>query len=93
MSLGLPQPPRSLLQPLTMIDSHIAADANSNGTATATVRGEARGVQHAEHGSVPSLFHRVGHTNSILALAVSNQCIFAGTQGGEILVGLPIFLM
>ena len=34
----------------------------------------------------PSLVHRMKHDKSILALAVSSQHIFAGTQGGEILV-------
>jgi di- and tripeptidase len=34
----------------------------------------------------PVLAHRMKHDKSILALAVSSQFIFAGTQGGEILV-------
>lgn len=34
----------------------------------------------------PALSHRMKHDKSILALAVSSECIFAGTQGGEILV-------
>lgn len=34
----------------------------------------------------PVLTHRMKHDKSILALAVSSQYIFAGTQGGEILV-------
>ncbi|KAF3039077.1 hypothetical protein E8E11_005593 [Didymella keratinophila] len=34
----------------------------------------------------PALSHRMKHDKSILALAVSAQYIFAGTQGGEILV-------
>ncbi|KAJ8105732.1 hypothetical protein OPT61_g10003 [Boeremia exigua] len=34
----------------------------------------------------PALSHRMKHDKSILALAVSSQYIFAGTQGGEILV-------
>lgn len=33
----------------------------------------------------PELFHRVQHDSSILALAVSEQYIYAGTQEGEIL--------
>ncbi|KAF1953052.1 glutathione degradosome [Byssothecium circinans] len=36
--------------------------------------------------SAPILSHRMKHDKSILALAVSESCIFAGTQGGEILV-------
>ncbi|KAF2250169.1 glutathione degradosome [Trematosphaeria pertusa] len=34
----------------------------------------------------PALSHRMKHDKSILALAVSSKYIFAGTQGGEILV-------
>ncbi|KAF2198426.1 glutathione degradosome [Delitschia confertaspora ATCC 74209] len=34
----------------------------------------------------PALSHRMRHDKSILALAVSSKYIFAGTQGGEILV-------
>jgi di- and tripeptidase len=34
----------------------------------------------------PMLAHRMKHDKSILALVVSSQYIFAGTQGGEILV-------
>lgn len=34
----------------------------------------------------PSLSHRMKHDKSILALVVSSQYIFAGTQGGELLV-------
>ena len=37
-------------------------------------------------GSTPALFHKVKNQKSILALAVSNSRIFAGTQGGELLV-------
>jgi di- and tripeptidase len=34
----------------------------------------------------PVLAHRMKHDKSILALVVSSQYIWAGTQGGEILV-------
>jgi di- and tripeptidase len=34
----------------------------------------------------PVLAHRMKHDKSILALVVSAEYIFAGTQGGEILV-------
>src|SRR6186713_956310 len=37
-------------------------------------------------GSTPHLAHRMRHQSSILALALSSKHIFAGTQGGEILV-------
>jgi di- and tripeptidase len=36
--------------------------------------------------SAPALSHRMRHDKSILALAVSSSSLFAGTQGGEILV-------
>jgi hypothetical protein len=36
----------------------------------------------------PTLFQRVRHTKSILAVAVSDVCIYGGTEGGEILVSL-----
>jgi di- and tripeptidase len=36
--------------------------------------------------NTPVLAHRMIHDKSILALAISSQYIFAGTQGGEILV-------
>ena len=38
------------------------------------------------HPAAPVLSHRMKHDKSILALAVSDHYIFAGTQGGEILV-------
>lgn len=34
----------------------------------------------------PALFHKVKNQKSILALVVSDSKIYAGTQGGEILV-------
>ena len=36
----------------------------------------------------PALFHKVKNQKSILAIIVSDSKIFAGTQGGELLVGL-----
>lgn len=36
----------------------------------------------------PALFHKVKNERSILALAVSDSRLFAGTQAGEILVSL-----
>lgn len=34
----------------------------------------------------PILVHRFRHDKSILALAITSEVIYAGTQGGEILV-------
>ncbi|KAK0821214.1 hypothetical protein LTR02_001729 [Friedmanniomyces endolithicus] len=36
--------------------------------------------------ALPTLSHRLRHTSSILAIVLSDEEIFAGTQGGEILV-------
>jgi di- and tripeptidase len=46
---------------------------------------ESNGVERPPS-RTPVLAHRMKHDKSILALAVSSQYIFAGTQGGEILV-------
>jgi di- and tripeptidase len=49
---------------------------------------ESNGVEKpaAMLSKTPVLAHRMKHDKSILALVVSSQYIFAGTQGGEILV-------
>lgn len=36
--------------------------------------------------TAPALSHRMRHDKSILAIVVSNEHVFAGTEGGEILV-------
>ncbi|GME23672.1 Beta-Ala-His dipeptidase [Neofusicoccum parvum] len=43
-------------------------------------------ASHPKHFQPPGLFHRMRHDKSILALAASAEYIFAGTEGGEILV-------
>jgi len=35
----------------------------------------------------PTLAHSLKHDRSILSIAVSDKCLYAGTEGGEILVG------
>lgn len=37
-------------------------------------------------GAQPSLFHKIKNQKSILAVAVSESHIYAGTQGGKLLV-------
>jgi di- and tripeptidase len=49
------------------------------------VNGHQTAAPGANHSS-PILSHRMKHDKSILALTVSDDYIFAGTQGGEILV-------
>lgn len=57
---------------------HVDSDTGGNGAA---------GAQTSQtNGVTPALFHRVRNERSILALVVSDQKIYAGTQGGEILV-------
>ncbi|KAL8974109.1 MAG: hypothetical protein Q9197_001651 [Variospora fuerteventurae] len=41
---------------------------------------------HGEASNQPALFHKIKNERSILALAVSDSRLFAGTQAGEILV-------
>ena len=43
----------------------------------------------AANGLEPALFHKVKSQKSILALAVSESKLYAGTQGGELLVCEP----
>lgn len=43
----------------------------------------------AANGLEPTLFHKVKNQKSILALAVSESKLYAGTQGGELLVREP----
>src|SRR5689334_5417643 len=56
----------------------------SSNVANGSLNGHARGRSSSNR--VPALSHRMKHDKSILALAVSSKDIFAGTQGGEILV-------
>lgn len=42
-------------------------------------------------GPEPTLFHKVKNQKSILALAVSDSRLYAGTQGGELLVRQSAF--
>ena len=46
---------------------------------------EASGIAN-ERAMTPVLSHKLKHNKSILALAVSSDTLFAGTEGGEILV-------
>ena len=39
-----------------------------------------------DQNELPTLSHRLRHTSSILSIVLSEECIYAGTQGGEILV-------
>ena len=50
-----------------------------------------RYAQPAARDSLPTLLHKVKNEKSILAIIVSSSRIYAGTQGGEILVSQIAF--
>ena len=41
---------------------------------------------HSQNEQLPTLTHRLRHTSSILAIVLSDELIYAGTHGGEIVV-------
>ncbi|KAI9718710.1 MAG: hypothetical protein M1812_003884 [Candelaria pacifica] len=61
-------------------------DTTSKGDESIASAGRGRTPNQGANGVAPTLFHRVKHDKTILALAVSGQHIFGGTEGGEILV-------
>ena len=61
---------------------HLHSDTGDGGSGRAGVDREFQ-----TKGVPPALFHRVRNERSILAVVVSDHKIYAGTQGGEILVG------
>ncbi|KAI9862440.1 MAG: hypothetical protein M1830_006177 [Pleopsidium flavum] len=63
---------------------HVDSDTGGDGPMGAVLSNQQQTSQTKE--SKPSLFHRVKNKRSILALVVSDQKIYAGTQGGDILV-------
>lgn len=75
-------PPLSPMHDDELTDTdHVDSDTGGDGVA-----GSVRGSRQQTKGTMPTLFHRVKNERSILALVVSDQKIYAGTQGGEILV-------
>jgi di- and tripeptidase len=68
--------------PMTGPPNHERSTSSSNGNSNGSI---ADGAMRDSR--TPALSHRMKHDKSILALAVSEHYIFAGTQGGEILVG------
>lgn len=77
-----------------MTESHLRKDINgaAMSTSTTSTAANANGLPKDDAfalpttGTMPAVTHRMKHDKSILALAVSESSIFAGTQGGEILV-------
>lgn len=73
------------------MDNHALHQVDSIVTATydEDAIGAERGEQHAESETeAPVHVHHFQHDQSILALATTDAHIYAGTQGGEILVGV-----
>ena len=71
---------------LLVPDSQVDTDSSDVDTPKAGTekRGQIVPQEGISHG--PILFHKVKNQRSILSLCVSDGKIFAGTQGGEILV-------
>lgn len=63
-------------------DDQVQIDADRGGADTAIGQNGKAGMSGPE----PTLFHKVKNQKSILALAVSDSRLYAGTQGGELLV-------
>ncbi|KAL9012943.1 MAG: hypothetical protein Q9173_002338 [Seirophora scorigena] len=63
-------------------DGHVANDRHGHRATDATDMSES----HGEILDEPALFHKIRNERSILALAVSDARLFAGTQAGEISV-------
>ena len=62
------------------------ADLFDLGTKTQPIHKPSLTGSISSNNDPPALFHKVKNQRSILALVVSNSKIYAGTQGGEILV-------
>ncbi|RAR05491.1 glutathione degradosome [Stemphylium lycopersici] len=65
-------------------ESRAAPPSDDSATGAMGTNGTEQPMSSADR--TPALSHRMKHDKSILALAVSSQYIFAGTQGGELLV-------
>ena len=69
------------------LDDNIAPDEGpTSGQVAKTLPAE----DQRQQARAPGLLHRFRHHNSILCLATSDDRIFAGTQAGELLVGLKV---
>jgi len=79
-----PRPPNLRLE--NQQDETIHADDLLSDTHGEAGRHNGAGEDHTVN--EPLLFHKVKNQKSILAIVISDSKIFAGTQGGEILVWL-----
>lgn len=67
---------------LNSSDDQVQTDADHGDSDAAIVKNGKAG----KSGPEPTLFHKIKNQKSILALAVSDSRLYAGTQGGELLV-------
>jgi di- and tripeptidase len=74
------------LAPPTPYTGSETEDADFASTPGLLTRQPSQDVGDTQSEQLPTLLHRLRHSNSILALALSDECIYAGTHGGEILV-------
>ena len=67
---------------------HTGSEIESEHTSTPGVltRQPSQDIGIHQDEQLPTLSHRLRHNSSILALVLSEECIYAGTQAGEILV-------
>ncbi|MCJ1397453.1 hypothetical protein MMC11_000646 [Xylographa trunciseda] len=65
---------------------HDVADANYHATDRTTSKEPRSSTPELRAINGPALFHKVKNQKSILAIVISNSRVFAGTQGGELLV-------
>jgi hypothetical protein len=77
--------------PFTILTTEPAKNPNV-GRHDALAREDGAESPAAERPMTPSLSHRLKYDKSILALAVSKRCIFAGTEDGEILACFSVGL-
>lgn len=72
---------------LTSTELRIQTDTD-RGDSDINTNGDHNGITatSASNDTQPSLFHKIKNQKSILALALSDSRIYAGTQGGDLLV-------
>ncbi|KAK3051746.1 hypothetical protein LTR09_007046 [Extremus antarcticus] len=66
--------------------AYTGSETEENDTPGVLTRQPSQDVGDKQSKQLPTLLHRLGHNSSILTLALSDEFIYAGTRGGEILV-------
>lgn len=78
--------------PRRIVSSTDWLDAQENGRKQVHFVPARRGLSDLPNSRLmtPTLSHKLKHNKSILAIAVSGNSLYAGTEGGEILVGISL---